>query len=279
MRQRYQITIAAIEETYKKFFPGNSFEYSLLEDNWISVNNVSNSIGLLLNWIHGYKNLSLFAVCLIQAKSTRAVHFKRYFIRAIKKHFPSDASSLVRELDDRFQVLSVDTKFASHSSNPIDRRLDFAAYFLGLIQTLEGKNQSYEQIKNICLEITYDYVTPKNAFQKWIKKLPAKLVGHIVATPLIRAFHTKISKLGHPDGFRAVIVTDKKLTYGLGYGFDILECGICKLFEKHGAHKYASILCEVDKVTSNLAGLELIRNSTIACGAEKCDFRFKRLRR
>jgi putative ABC transport system permease protein len=28
------ITIAAIEETYKKFFPGNSFEYSLLEDNY-----------------------------------------------------------------------------------------------------------------------------------------------------------------------------------------------------------------------------------------------------
>ena len=27
-------TIASIEETYKKFFPGNSFEYSLLEDNY-----------------------------------------------------------------------------------------------------------------------------------------------------------------------------------------------------------------------------------------------------
>ena len=56
-----------------------------------------------------------------------------------------------------------------------------------------------------------------------------------------------------------------------------IECGICKLFQKHNAGKYASILCEVDKVTSNLAGLELIRNSTIAYGAEKCDFRFKKI--
>ena len=207
------------------------------------------------------------------------MRFRKYFVSVINKHFPSDPSVIVRELDQRFKVLSIDTQFASRSSNPIDRRLDFAAYFLALIQTLEEKNQSFEQIKNICLEITYDYVRPKNSFQRWIKKLPGKLIGSIIAKPLTKIFHRKISKLGHPDGFRANVITDKKLTYGLGYGFDILECGICKLFQKHGAHKYASILCEVDKVTSNLAGLELIRNSTIAYGAGKCDFRFKRIGR
>ncbi|MFI5156145.1 MAG: L-2-amino-thiazoline-4-carboxylic acid hydrolase [Chitinophagales bacterium] len=42
--------------------------------------------------------------------------------------------------------------------------------------------------------------------------------------------------------------------------------------------KYASILCEVDKVTSGLAGLDLIRTGTIALGAKKCDFRFKKIK-
>ena len=73
------------------------------------------------------------------------------------------------------------------------------------------------------------------------------------------------------------MITDKKDTYDLGYGIDILECGICKLFQKHDAAKYASILCEVDKVTSGLAGLELIRTGTIALGATKCDFRFRKI--
>ena len=77
--------------------------------------------------------------------------------------------------------------------------------------------------------------------------------------------------------FARKLLQIKPETYNLGYGFDIYECGICKLFQKHNAGKYASILCEVDKVTSNLAGLELIRNSTIAYGAEKCDFRFKKI--
>ncbi|WP_373549566.1 L-2-amino-thiazoline-4-carboxylic acid hydrolase [Haliscomenobacter sp.] len=83
--------------------------------------------------------------------------------------------------------------------------------------------------------------------------------------------------MGHPDGFLANIITDKAETYGFGYGVDILECGICKLFKKHNYQRYASILCEVDEITSKLAGLQLIRSGTIANGAKKCDFRYKKI--
>ncbi|MBL7784508.1 MAG: L-2-amino-thiazoline-4-carboxylic acid hydrolase, partial [Chitinophagales bacterium] len=44
---------------------------------------------------------------------------------------------------------------------------------------------------------------------------------------------------------------------------------MCKLFQKHDYSKYASILCEVDEITSGLAGLQLIRTGTIANGAKK----------
>jgi hypothetical protein len=93
---------------------------------------------------------------------------------------------------------------------------------------------------------------------------------------LLREFDKKVSTRAHPDGFVTKIITDKKETLGYGYGFDIIECGICKLFEKHDLKKYASILCEVDHITSGLAGLKLIRSGTIANGAVKCDFRFLR---
>jgi hypothetical protein len=202
--------------------------------------------------------------------------YRKYFTKVLNKHFPGDADALVAETDKRFAVLFKDVQFAAKSSNPVDRRLDFSAYFLALIQTLESKGQSYEQIRSICLEITYDYVWPKNALQKWLKQLPPKLIGSKIGGVFLKAFNKKVSVKGNPDGFRAVILTDKAATYNFGYGVDILECGICKLFQKHNARKYAAILCEVDKVTSSLAGLELIRNGTIANGADKCDFRFKR---
>jgi hypothetical protein len=87
----------------------------------------------------------------------------------------------------------------------------------------------------------------------------------------------RVNRNDNKGGFKANIITDKQQTYGLGYGIDIVECGICKLFNKHHFDKYAPILCEVDKLTAELAGLILVRTGTIANGAKKCDFRFQKV--
>ena len=233
--------------------------------------------GLWSNWFLLIFPVIGLTILFLRKKRKSEMNFTKYFQKALEKHFPLESSTLVKEVGERFNVLSIDTRFASTSSNPIDKRLDFAAYFLALIQTLENRNQSYDEIKSICLEVTYDYVLPKNNLQRWLKRLPANLIGLKITKPLLKLFHNKVATKGNEAGFRAAIITDKAETFNFGYGFDIYECGICKLFQKHNAGKYASILCEVDKVTSNLAGLELIRNSTIAYGAEKCDFRFKKI--
>jgi hypothetical protein len=233
--------------------------------------------GLWSNWLLLVFPAIGLTVVLIRRKHKSEMNFTKYFQKALEKRFPIESAALLKEVDDRFKLLSVDTRFASRSSNPLDKRLDFAAYFLALIQTLENRNHSYEEIKSICLEVTYDYVSPKNSLQKWLKRLPAKLVGLKITKPLLKLLHKKVANRGNEAGFRAAIITDKTETFNFGYGFDIHECGICKLFQKHNAGSYAAILCEVDKVTSKLAGLELIRNSTIALGAEKCDFRFKKI--
>jgi len=107
--------------------------------------------------------------------------------------------------------------------------------------------------------------------------MPAKLANTWLATVFLKKFNKRVSKNSNPGGFIANIITDKQETLGLGYGVDIIECGICKLFKKHNYQKYSSILCEVDAITAELAGLKLIRNGTIALGAKKCDFRWKRI--
>ena len=233
--------------------------------------------GLWSNWFFLIIPLLGITVFRLRKKPQPSVAFRKFFKKAIDEHFADDAPAVLSEVDRRYKILSVDTAFAAKSSNPIDRRLDFSACFLALIQPLEERNQSYDQIKNICLEITYEYVSPKNSLQKWLKQVPGHLVGLKLTSPFIRLLNRKVSIKGNSEGFRAEIITDKAQTYNFGYGIDIHECGICKLFQKHNAGKYAWILCEVDKVTSKLAGLELIRNSTIAYGAKKCDFRFRKL--
>ena len=201
-------------------------------------------------------------------------NYKQYFAEVVKAHYPDRYDHLMTTIAFHYKTIAIDTAFANTSANPIDKRLDFSAYFLALIKTLDLEGEKFETIRKICLEIVTEYVRPKNKIQQLLRQLPAKLTNTWLATVFIKLFNKKVSQNAHPDGFVANIITDQRATFGLGYGIDILECGICKLFNKHHYQKYASILCEVDEITSNLAGLKLIRAGTIANGAEKCDFRF-----
>lgn len=201
--------------------------------------------------------------------------YKIYFHKTLRQRYPKDFQQISAGVEARYAVIKPDVAFARTSANPIDRRLDFTAFFLATIQVLEQQGEPFEKIRETCLGITHAFVRPKNRWQAWLKRLPVKIIGTPLGRLLTRFMEKKTGKLGHPDGFLARVITDPAQTYGLGYGFDIVECGICKLFQKQGAGRYASILCEVDKLTSSLAGLELVRSGTIANGAKCCDFRFR----
>lgn len=202
--------------------------------------------------------------------------YRKYFIKGIKKSFPASSTAIINETDENFKALAEDTRFGATSPNPIDRRLDFAAYFLALLKTLDRYGESFESIRKISLDIVLDYVRPKNKLAAMMKRVPAWLIPSRLGTIFLKKFKERVNKNPNADGFIATIITDKNETFGLGYGVDILECGICKLFNKHNFQKYSSILCEVDAVTADLAGLKMIRTGTIALGAKKCDFRWKR---
>ena len=200
--------------------------------------------------------------------------YKKYFVKAIKANYPRIQHELMELIEHHFSAISIDTRFAATSTNPVDRRLDFSAYFLALIMTLDQRGEDFEKTRKICLEVVGEYVRPKNKLQAFMKRLPPLIINTWLGKALLKKFTKMVSQKGHEDGFLVDVITDKAETFGLGYGIDILECGICKLFKKHRYEKYTSILCEVDEITSGLAGLKLIRTSTIALGAHKCDFRF-----
>lgn len=203
--------------------------------------------------------------------------FKKYFSHTIQKNFPDEFSKIIAATDQHYSIISNDIDFASSSRNPLDKRLDVSSYFLAMIKALDERDEDYETIRKICLEVVTEFVRPKNKFQQFLKRLPAKLANTWLANKFIKILHKRVSQNSHPEGFVANIITDKEETNGLGYGFDIMECGIHKLFNKHNYGKYTPILCEVDFMTSNMAGLQLIRTGTIANGANKCDFRFKKV--
>lgn len=199
--------------------------------------------------------------------------FHPYFLPILISHYQKDADEILAKMDRLYPEI-YDSSLAS-SKNPIDKRLSFSAYFLAMIQCLDEKGESYEKIRQVCLQVALDFVQPKNGFQRLIKKWPSYFIQTWLGKLLIQNLKKVAEKPGHPDGFVARIITDKNTTHGLGYGIDILECGICKQFQKRNYQRFTSILCEVDHMTTSLAGLDMIRLGTIALGADKCDFRYK----
>jgi hypothetical protein len=204
--------------------------------------------------------------------------YKRHFRAEIERSYPKHFTVIGAEIEARYQAIYPDIAFARKSSNPVDRRLEFCGYFLATIQALEARGSSLEEIQTICVRIAEASVQPTSSWHRWLKGLPGKLMGTPLTRIAARIMQAKAGKKGHPDGFLVQIITAPDETYGLGYGIDILECGICKLFSKHGALVYVPILCEIDRLTTTMAGLEMLRGGTIALGAEKCDFRYRILK-
>lgn len=202
---------------------------------------------------------------------------KRHIVLSVLHHYPERSGAILTAMHRHFETISPDIAFAATSTNPLDKRMEVCAWILALIKTLDASGASYEEIRKVCQDIATTYVQPKNRLHRVLKKLPARFAGLWLANYLFRRLGHKVSKRSHPHGFSAVIHTDPAMTHGLGFGFDILECGICKLFHRHGLDRFTPILCEVDEITSGMAGLKLIRSSTIALGAHHCDFRYEKL--
>ena len=60
------------------------------------------------------------------------------------------------------------------------------------------------------------------------------------------------------------------------FGFDYLECGVCKLCRDEKCPELAKYLCKLDFMLVELIGIHLDRTQTLAEGADKCDFRFRK---
>ena len=60
------------------------------------------------------------------------------------------------------------------------------------------------------------------------------------------------------------------------WGMDITSCAVCHAYARHDAMELVPYLCASDDVESDAGDLGLRRTGTIALGAHRCDFRYKR---
>ena len=90
----------------------------------------------------------------------------------------------------------------------------------------------------------------------------------------LRRYAAESQKRAYPQDWICTFVEGHGREFD--FGMDYTKCGICKFFHYQGADEFAPYLCLLDFPTQKAMGTGMVRTMTIAEGAEKCDFRFKR---
>lgn len=204
-------------------------------------------------------------------------NFKKYFAQELEREFPENFKEMQAEVNDAYEKIESEAQLRIKSKNPLNKRLRFSAYFVAFIQVLEGRGYDLETIRTHCLHIAQEYIKPKNGFHRWYLKLVPSLLLLPWSKYFLKRLSEKVKIKDHPYGFEATLLTQSEINQHSGFGIDIHKCGICSLVKKNNASRYNTILCEIDHLTSELAGLQLVRTSSLAQGAAHCDFRFRTL--
>jgi hypothetical protein len=188
-------------------------------------------------------------------------------LRALDSHTP-----WLVQLRDRWATIAPTVAPFRTSPNPMDRRIELGGRFLAIVQVLEARGVDDATLRRLVLETARALVTPRNRLVRWAWRARTAM---LLWPPVFHLLSRKAVQLGSrtmPEGFRVRFVPGRPGEFT--FGMDFLACGLCSLFERHGAGRHTRLLCEVDHLTAQLAGLRLARTGTLAEGASHCDFRW-----
>lgn len=188
----------------------------------------------------------------------------------LEKYFGADAGKLVAETRREFEILIPQLPYIG-AKQPFTEFVVFTGMLLAMYRVSKARGQTVEQTGGQVFEIG----------RAFLESSPAILV-HLFGRMNFSRFHVNRLRKRAIESHRRKYPGDYVYNFIEGdgrtfdYGVDYLECASCKFLAKQGAFELAPYLCPVDILYSDALGSGLTRTMTLAEGAEKCDFRFKR---
>ena len=144
------------------------------------------------------------------------------------------------------------------------RILPSAAIYLTL-KDATGQERAYRVIEDAAVHGCAD-------IERKLQKL-MRLPG--MRSLFVKAWDPMTRKLfGAGNGFQNVFYPKRKGEYRM----DVTACPYCRTFTELGCPELTRIFCENDeRIYGNLPGLKFERTGTLGKGAERCDFRLRKV--
>jgi hypothetical protein len=203
--------------------------------------------------------LFLFDVSSTQIRSILTTHYGKDERIVVLKETRHELDALIPQLPD-----------TGGWRNPHTQFIVSAAFFLALYRALKAHGQSVDEVGTLIHEaVKKMYSSRLGATIRLFSSIQRKLFGDQAARRLASVSQQR----RYPNDFVCVFVEGDGESFD--YGFDYLECWICKFFHAQKVDEFAQYMCQLDYPYAEAMGTKLIRTSTIAKEGSKCDFRYK----
>lgn len=181
-----------------------------------------------------------------------------------------NVEALVAETRQEFENLLPQLPYIG-GKQPFTEFIVFTGMLLAIYRVNKAQGKTAEETGELAYEIG----------RAFLKNSPAFLLRLFAAMNFSRYYRNRLQKRAkqsqarqYPDDYVFNYIEGDGKTFD--YGVDYIECASCKFLLKQGAPELAPYLCPVDILYSEALGWGLMRSMTLAGGAEKCDFRFKK---
>lgn len=196
-------------------------------------------------------DLLSFRLLLFLTRSVFVAELGKERARELSRAAPAELSSLLPQLPDL--------------GRPGARQFLVATCWLVAVhRALPGRTaaQNGDLFRRAVAHLLGRVPRPVRALRRWIffqpwynRRLFASLVG---------------TSTGSDEGFVGTLVEGGKGSFGVDY----TECALQKFLARVGSAELGPHVCALDFLESEVFGLGLVRNGTLATGAPRCDFRW-----
>jgi hypothetical protein len=188
----------------------------------------------------------------------------------IDGYFDEDVEALIAKTRQEFEALIPQFPYIG-GKQPHTEFIVFTGMLLAVYRVNTTRGKTVEQTGEMVFDMGRAFL---NSFPTFLLRLFMPLNFSQRAMGRIRkgAIESQLRK--YPEG--NVIEFIEGDGENFDYGVDYLECASCKFLAKQGASEIAPYLCPVDIHYSRALGWGLTRTMTLAEGADRCDFRFKK---
>jgi hypothetical protein len=145
------------------------------------------------------------------------------------------------------------------------------AWSLAIYRVLRAQGETLEAVGRLIYEMDWAYL---KAYPRFLRRLFGSATFSRRHIRRLRQGAAKLQERRYPGNYVYTFVEGDGETFD--YGVDYVECAACTFLQRQGTPELGPYLCAADAVYSELLNWGLIRNQTLAEGADRCDFRFKK---